>query len=122
MLAAPRPPKMPRGAERRIVYGCAVIQDLDAFANAFKDRNLELPRIVRGTAAIQTAPQAKRMEALTDAALSAKERMKTGDYPYPDDDIVIIPSGGVRRTVFSLDNDLHGRRQLGSYFFAHHPG
>ena len=40
------------------------------------------------------AAQAKRMDALIDAALSAKERMKTGDYPYPDDDIVIIPSGG----------------------------
>jgi hypothetical protein len=40
------------------------------------------------------AAQARRMNALTDAALSAQAHMKTGDYPYPDDDIVIIPSGG----------------------------
>ena len=40
------------------------------------------------------AAQAKRMNALIDAALSAQTRMKSGDYPYPDDDIVIIPSGG----------------------------
>jgi hypothetical protein len=38
--------------------------------------------------------QAKRMNAFIDAALSAQARMKTGDYPYPDDDIFIIPSGG----------------------------
>jgi pimeloyl-ACP methyl ester carboxylesterase len=40
------------------------------------------------------AAQAARMNALIDAALSAQARMKSGDYPYPDDDIVIIPSGG----------------------------
>jgi hypothetical protein len=40
------------------------------------------------------AAQAKRMNALIDAALSAQARMKTADYPYPDDDIFIIPSGG----------------------------
>jgi len=40
------------------------------------------------------AAQATRMNALIDAALSAQARMKNADYPYPDDDIVIIPSGG----------------------------
>src|SRR5258708_17220738 len=34
------------------------------------------------------------MDALIDAACTAKEGMKTGDYPYPDDDTVIMPSGG----------------------------
>ena len=38
--------------------------------------------------------QAKRMNELIDAALLTQERMKKGDYPYPDDDIVLIPSGG----------------------------
>jgi hypothetical protein len=38
--------------------------------------------------------QAKRMSELIDAALKTQERMKKGDYPYPDDDIVLIPSGG----------------------------
>jgi hypothetical protein len=40
------------------------------------------------------ATQAKRMNELIDAALSAQTRMKSGAYPYPDDDAVIIPSGG----------------------------
>jgi hypothetical protein len=40
------------------------------------------------------AAQAVRMNALIDEALSAQARMNSGDYPYPDDDIVIIPSGG----------------------------
>jgi hypothetical protein len=40
------------------------------------------------------AAQATRMNALIDAALSAQTRMRSGDYPYPDDDIVMIPSGG----------------------------
>src|SRR5260370_20795607 len=34
------------------------------------------------------------MNEVTDAALSAQTRMKSGAYPYPDDDVVIIPSGG----------------------------
>jgi hypothetical protein len=40
------------------------------------------------------AAQARRMNELIDRALSAQMRMKRGAYPYPDDDIVIIPSGG----------------------------
>jgi hypothetical protein len=40
------------------------------------------------------AAQARRMNELIDAALSAQTRMKSGAYPYPDDDVVIIPSGG----------------------------
>jgi len=40
------------------------------------------------------AAQAVRMNALIDGALSAQARMNSGDYPYPDDDILIIPSGG----------------------------
>ena len=40
------------------------------------------------------AAQASRLNELIDAALSAQTRMKRGEYPYPDDDIVVIPSGG----------------------------
>src|SRR5437879_3756292 len=40
------------------------------------------------------AAQAIRMNALIDSAISAQARMKNGDYPYPDDDILVIPSGG----------------------------
>jgi len=40
------------------------------------------------------AAQARRMNELIDAALSAQTRMQSGAYPYPDDDVVIIPSGG----------------------------
>jgi pimeloyl-ACP methyl ester carboxylesterase len=38
--------------------------------------------------------QAERMSARIATALASQERMKKGDYPYPDDDIVIIPAGG----------------------------
>lgn len=38
--------------------------------------------------------QAKRMNELIDSALAAQGRIKSGEYPYPDDDIVTIPSGG----------------------------
>ncbi|PWT99039.1 MAG: hypothetical protein C5B51_28045 [Terriglobia bacterium] len=38
--------------------------------------------------------QARRMNELVDAALSAQTRIRNGQYPYTDDDIVIIPSGG----------------------------
>src|SRR2546428_2793115 len=40
------------------------------------------------------AAQAKRMNELIDRALAIQERIKKSDYPYPDDDIVLIPSGG----------------------------
>ena len=40
------------------------------------------------------AAQAKRMNELIDRALAIQERIKKGDYPYPDDDIFLIPSGG----------------------------
>jgi pimeloyl-ACP methyl ester carboxylesterase len=38
--------------------------------------------------------QADRMNRLIDAALDKLARMKRNDYPYPDDDIMIIPRGG----------------------------
>lgn len=38
--------------------------------------------------------QADRMSERIAAALAAEARMKKGDHPYPDDDIVIIPGGG----------------------------
>jgi pimeloyl-ACP methyl ester carboxylesterase len=38
--------------------------------------------------------QADRMNALIDIARAKLERMKRNDYPYPDDDILIIPRGG----------------------------
>jgi hypothetical protein len=40
------------------------------------------------------AAQAKRMNALIDDALARLERITKGEYPYPDDDIVLIPAGG----------------------------
>ena len=40
------------------------------------------------------AAQAKRMNELIDSAAAAQVRMRSGSYPYPDDDILIIPSGG----------------------------
>ena len=40
------------------------------------------------------AAQAKRMNERIDRALATLERISKGDYPYPDDDIVLIPSGG----------------------------
>lgn len=38
--------------------------------------------------------QAARMSERIAASLAAQEKMKKGDYPYPDDDIVIVPAGG----------------------------
>jgi hypothetical protein len=40
------------------------------------------------------AAQAARMNELIDRALSIQERMRKGDYPYLDDEILLIPSGG----------------------------
>src|SRR5437762_5526438 len=40
------------------------------------------------------AAQAKRMNELIDRALAIQERIKKSDYPYPDNDILLIPSGG----------------------------
>ncbi|HUI76935.1 MAG TPA: hypothetical protein VLY24_03440 [Bryobacteraceae bacterium] len=40
------------------------------------------------------AAQARRMNDLIEGAFAAQSRMKNGDYPYPDDDLVLIPSGG----------------------------
>ena len=40
------------------------------------------------------AAQASRMNELIARALAIQERIGKGDYPYPDDDIVLIPSGG----------------------------
>jgi hypothetical protein len=38
--------------------------------------------------------QADRMNRLIDAARDKLDRMKRGAYPYPDDDILVIPRGG----------------------------
>jgi pimeloyl-ACP methyl ester carboxylesterase len=38
--------------------------------------------------------QADRMNALIDSARDKLARMKRNDYPYPDDDILVIPRGG----------------------------
>jgi hypothetical protein len=38
--------------------------------------------------------QAARMNRLIDGALDKLARMKRNDYPYPDDDIIVIPRGG----------------------------
>ena len=38
--------------------------------------------------------QADRMNALIDSARAKLARMKRNDYPYPDDDILVIPRGG----------------------------
>ena len=38
--------------------------------------------------------QAERMNRLIDIARDKLDRMKRNDYPYPDDDIIVIPRGG----------------------------
>jgi hypothetical protein len=38
--------------------------------------------------------QAERMSERIAMAVAAQARMKKGDYPFPDDDIVIVPAGG----------------------------
>src|SRR5207237_9036225 len=38
--------------------------------------------------------EGERMNELIDRVRVIPERIKKGDYPYPDDDIVLIPSGG----------------------------
>ena len=38
--------------------------------------------------------QAQRMSDRIATALNAQDRMAKGDYPFPDDDIVIVPAGG----------------------------
>jgi hypothetical protein len=38
--------------------------------------------------------QSKRMNKLIDTALNKVKRMKDGTYPYPDNDVMIIPRGG----------------------------
>lgn len=40
------------------------------------------------------AAQAKRMNDRIDRALAIQERIGKGDYPYPDDDLVLVPAGG----------------------------
>ena len=40
------------------------------------------------------AAQAARMNELIDRALGIQDRMRKGDYPYSDDEILLIPSGG----------------------------
>ncbi len=50
------------------------------YAKAFQDRYF--------------AAQATRMNALIDRALAIQARIGKGDYPYPDDDILLVPSGG----------------------------
>ena len=40
------------------------------------------------------AAQAKRMNELIDHVLTIQARISKGDYPYPDDDILLVPSGG----------------------------
>jgi pimeloyl-ACP methyl ester carboxylesterase len=40
------------------------------------------------------AAQAARMKELIDRALAIQERMRKGEYPYSDDEILLIPSGG----------------------------
>jgi hypothetical protein len=50
------------------------------YAKAFQDRYF--------------AAQAKRMNERIDGALAIQERIRKGEYPYPDDDLVLIPSGG----------------------------
>src|SRR6266571_222355 len=38
--------------------------------------------------------QAQRMNELIEWALATQAKIAKGDYPYPDDDIVLVPSGG----------------------------
>jgi hypothetical protein len=46
--------------------------------------------------------QAGRMNRLINSAQDKLARMKRNDYPYPDDDIIVIPRGGIRVTGRAL--------------------
>src|SRR5437867_10154375 len=52
------------------------------------------------------AAQAKRMNELIDRATAIQERIKKGDYPYQDDDIELMPSGGNPRAEHGGDAKL----------------
>lgn len=59
------------------------------------------------------AAQSRRMNKLIDSALARLERMKRGDYTYPDDDIIVIPRGGnpgagpgASAALFNYDTDI----------------
>jgi hypothetical protein len=71
-----------------------VIPDLDPFspANGFNPNGAS-----HYSKEFQTRYFAAQSKAMTDRlamVLAAQERMKKGDYPYPDDDIVVVPAGG----------------------------
>jgi hypothetical protein len=71
-----------------------VIPELDPFspANGFNPNGAS-----HYSKEFQTRYFAAQSQAMNDRlakVLAAQERMKKGDYPYPDDDIVIIPAGG----------------------------
>lgn len=59
------------------------------------------------------AAQSKRMNALIDSSLAKLDKMKQGNYPYPDDDILVIPRGGnpgagpgAAAALFDYDTDI----------------
>ena len=61
------------------------------------------------------AAQSRRMNALIDVSLAKLDAMAKGTYPYPDDDIVVIPRGGnpgsgpgAAAALFTLDPSIAG--------------
>ena len=61
------------------------------------------------------AAQSRRMNALIDVSLTKLDAMAKGTYPYPDDDIIVIPRGGnpgsgpgAAAALFTLDPSIAG--------------
>lgn len=61
------------------------------------------------------AAQSARMNALIDRSLAKLQAMANGTYPYPDDDIIVIPRGGnpgsgpgAAAALFTLDPSIAG--------------
>jgi hypothetical protein len=71
-----------------------VIPELDPFspANGFNPNGAS--HYSKEFQARYYAAQSKAMNDRLARVLAAQERMKKGDYPYPDDDLVMIPGGG----------------------------
>jgi hypothetical protein len=71
-----------------------VIADLDPFnpANGFNPNGMS--HYSNEFRTRYSAAQSKVMNERITAAQAAMDRIKQGQYPYPDDDIVLIPGGG----------------------------
>ena len=73
-------------------------RSVDSAIDPFDEKNGYNPKrsvtLLEGFSDRYFAAQAKRMNELIDHTLAIQARISKGDYPYPDDDILLIPSGG----------------------------